>query len=341
MKFITIYQINSDPFSNTNVTVLQSFQVAIVDGDDALEDPDADGGQQIDVSGVPGFIGNSTNFQTFETYSGNVGGNPVTFTLLQFSNPQYIVVTSGQVQVGNVIAGTNNSIITAPPVDYDTLPTFVCFTAGSLIQTPTGLRRIETLLPGDTVYVGDGSVKPVRWIGRRRLSVAELKQDPHLCPIRIRKGSFGKDCPSRDLLVSPQHRIAVSSVSMELYYADPVMLAPAKGLIDGTTITQEPPDRGVEYIHILFDQHELVNVEGIWSESFFPGAVTLGALAAETKRELYDLFPNLMTKDTGYGETALPVMKPYEARLLQRDFSVVLGTGHLSQRDARVRPQQP
>ncbi|WP_120634682.1 Hint domain-containing protein [Ruegeria sp. EL01] len=325
MKFITIYQINSDPLSNTNVTVLQSFQVAITDSDDALEDPDADGGTQLDVSGVPGFIGNSTNFQTFETYSGNVGGNPVTFTLLQFSSPQYIVVTSGQVQVGEVIAGTNNSINTAPPVDYDTLPTFVCFTAGSHIQTPTGLRRIETLHPGDRVYVGDGSIKPVRWIGRRRLSAPELQQDPHLCPIRIKKGSFGEDCPSRDLLVSPQHRIAVSSVRMELYYADPVMLAPAKGLLDGETITQESPDRGVEYIHILFDQHELVNVEGVWSESFFPGTVTLDALAAETKRELFDLFRELMSRDTGYGDTALPVMKPYEARLLQQDFSVLQG----------------
>jgi len=96
MKFITIYEIDVDPLSSSDVVVLAAFQVAIIDNDNELEDPDTDGGQQLDVSGVPGFIGNSTSFQVFETYSGDVGGDAVAFTMLQFFNPQYIVVTSGE-----------------------------------------------------------------------------------------------------------------------------------------------------------------------------------------------------------------------------------------------------
>ncbi|NVO56180.1 Hint domain-containing protein [Rhodobacteraceae bacterium B1Z28] len=322
MKFITIYEIDVDPLGSANVEVLNAYQVAIVDNDDDLEDPDADGGLQLDVSGVPSFIGNSTDFQTFEIYNGDVGGTPVTFTLLQFSNPQYIVVTSGEVEVGDTIANTNNTIVTAPPSEYETIPTFVCFTSGSLILTPSGQRLIETLEPGDEVITADGATRPVRWIGRRQLSAQELKRDPHLCPVRIRAGSFAKDCPSRDLLISPQHRIAVTSAMMELYYFEPVMLAPAKGMVNGKAIEQLSPEQGVEYIHILFDQHELVNVEGIWSESFFPGDTTMSAMAPATKRELFDLFPELRCPKTGYGETALPVLKPYEVRMMRSNLSV-------------------
>ncbi len=325
MKFVTILEINADPLSSTNVTVLNAFQVAVIDNDDTLEDPDADGGAQLDVSGVPGFIGNSTNFQTFETYSGTVGGSPVTFTLLQFSNPQYIIVTSGNANVGDTIANTNNTIITAPPVDYDTLPSFVCFTAGSLILTPSGERRIETLRPGDPVIVADGSSRPVRWIGRRHLSSAELRQSPRFCPIRIGKDSLSPGCPARDLLVSPQHRIVVSSHQMQLYFGDGVMLAPAKGLVDGQSVTQDPPDQDVEYVHILFDQHELVQVEGLWSETFFPGDTSLDAMARETKRELFELFPELMSRDGPFGETVLPVLKPREVQMLHTTLRAPTG----------------
>ncbi|WP_109313599.1 Hint domain-containing protein [Ruegeria sp. AU67] len=321
MNFFTLYQISADPLFNPNVTVTNAFQVAITDNDNQLENPDADGSQQFDVSGIAG-LNTSEDFQVFENYTANVGGSPVTFTLLQWQGTQYIVVTSGQVAVNDVLSGNTLTQNPASPSVYDTLPTFVCFTSGSLILTPSGRRLIETLEPEDEVITADGSARPVRWIGRRQLSAQELKRDPHLCPVRIRAGRFTEGCPSRDLLVSPQHRIAVTSAVMELYYFDTVMLAPAKGMVDGQGIEQLPPEQGVEYIHILFDKHELVNVEGVWSESFFPGDTTMSAMATATKRELFELFPELMCSKTGYGETALPVLKPYEVRLLQSDLSV-------------------
>ncbi|MEX0318628.1 MAG: Hint domain-containing protein [Ruegeria sp.] len=321
MSTIVIYENDSDPLSNTDVQVLNSFTVDVVDDDDFLEDPDGNNTLQLDVSAIPGFIGDSTNFQTFETYSGDVGGAPVTFTLIQFSNPQYIIVTSGTVAVGETIANTNNTIVTAPPTDYSDIPTFVCFTAGSRIATPQGQRRIETLVPGDDVTVGDGRSRQVRWIGRRSLSQAELRRNRHLCPIRICADAFGPDKPLRDLLVSPQHRLAVSGSQLELCFGNPAMLAPAKSLVDGEQIYQEGADRTVEYIHILFDQHELVNVEGIWSESFFPGACSMDAMSEDVRRELYELFPDLRMGSHTFGPVALPTLKPYEAKLVRQNLN--------------------
>ncbi|WP_052265402.1 Hint domain-containing protein [Ruegeria sp. ANG-R] len=320
MPFFTVYQIDADPLFNPSVTVNNAFQVEITDNDDFLEDPDADGGQQFDVSSIPG-LSTSEDFQVFENYSANVGGSPVTYTLLQFSGTQYIVVTSGTVAVNDVLSNNIRTQVTAPPAEYDTLPTFVCFTAGSMILTPTGERLIETIRPGDQVIIGDGNSRPVRWVGRRRLSRRELQQAPKFCPIRIKAGGLGDRLPTRDMMVSPQHRIVVSSPSMELHYFDPVMLAPAKALVNGDTITQVPPDQNVEYIHILFDRHELVNVEGLWSESFFPGDCTLDAMSAATKEELFALFPELLSNKGAFGETALPVLKPHEVRMLRQDLT--------------------
>ncbi|WP_152972422.1 Hint domain-containing protein [Aliiroseovarius crassostreae] len=243
--------------------------------------------------------------------------------------------------MGDTIANTNNSIITAPPTDYDTLPSFVCFTAGSMILTPSGAQKIETLNRGDLVSVADGTARPVRWIGRRHLTVDDLRKSPHLCPICIRADSFSEQCPSRDLVVSPQHRIAVSSPAMQLYFSEALMLAPAKGLLNGDTITQYSPDREVEYIHILFDQHELVQVEGVWSESFFPGDTSLDAMGRATKRELFELFPELRDLDGPFAETVLPVLKPHEVRVLRANLHFLTGPYPLhhnpSNRPAAVR----
>ncbi|WP_298851849.1 Hint domain-containing protein [uncultured Ruegeria sp.] len=320
MASITVFEISADPFSNRNVDITAAYSVEITDNDAFLQDPDPDGAQ-LDLGSLPGFAGSSQNFSTFESYTGTVNGTPVTFILLQFSNPRYIIVTSGQAQLNDTISDTGFAG-TAQPSAYQTLPSFVCFTANSLIQTSSGPRRVETLRPGDPVVTADGRVCPVRWIGRRRLSAHELQQSPHLCPVRISAGTFGPNCPSRDLVVSPQHRIAVTSTMMEVMFGDAAMLAPAKGLIDGHTIIQETPAQGVEYVHILFDRHELVNVEGVWSESFFPGDTTLSAMAPATRRELFELFPDLPDKEHGYGSTVLPVLKPFEVCALQGNLIV-------------------
>ncbi|MEM8840599.1 MAG: Hint domain-containing protein [Pseudomonadota bacterium] len=324
MATIVIYEINRDPLFFQNVRVIESYTVEIVDTDPFLEPFEPGGQRQLDVDDVPGFIGNSSTFQAFEAYTGTVGGQDVAFTLLQFAGRQYMVLSEGSVSVNDVIAGTNNTIIPSPPLEYDTLPDFVCFTAGSLIATPGGLRLIETIRPGDLVTVANGPPRRVRWAGRRRLSPDELSARPHLAPIRIRAGSLGPGLPVRDLCVSPQHRLAMGSWRCELMFAEPVMLVQAQALIDGKGIARDDPGRGADYVHLLFDAHELVEVEGVWSESFFPGAYALASMSAEVRAELFALFPELSEHGTRrYADQALPSLRPYEARAMRRQLAPV------------------
>lgn len=315
MNFVTMYEINGDPLFNSDVTVQSSFQVEINDDDSEIKQFDGSG-IRLDVSAIPNFAGNSTNFQVFETYSGSVAGVPVTFALLQFSPPRYILLAEGTLNIGDQIVVTNNSIVPAFTTNYSSLPDFVCFTKGALILTPEGTRKVEDLGIGDNVVTGDGRHQPVRWIGRCKLSRRELAANPKLCPIEFKKDSLGKNYPERDLIVSPQHRIAIGSHVFGLYYGCDVMLAPAIGLVNGSTITKLPPSHPVEYIHIMLDKHELVYVDGIWTESLFPGDIALSALSDDAKQELFEMFPDIGSCNGDVVETVLPVLTVKESQFL-------------------------
>ncbi len=224
MATIVLYEIDDDPLGSSQVAVINRFVVEIVDQDPTLERLDSDGSPQLDVSALPDFFGNSVEFETFQSYPGDVDGNPVRFTLLNFGGeipgPEgryYMVLTEGSVAVGDTINNVPAPEF-APPIDYVDLPDFLCFTAGSLITTPSGPRLIETIAAGDQVNVAEGKAMPVRWVGRRHLTHQEIIEQPSLAPVCISAGAFGEGIPARDIRVSPQHRIALGSWYSDLLY---------------------------------------------------------------------------------------------------------------------------
>jgi hypothetical protein len=75
------------------------------------------------------------------------------------------------------------------------------------------------------------------------------------------------------------------------------------------------PPGGITYIHILFDQHEIVLSDGLWTESFQPGVRTLNGLDAAARREVLELFPELASSDKGFAAARLS-LKAHEARVL-------------------------
>ena len=67
----------------------------------------------------------------------------------------------------------------------------------------------------------------------------------------------------------------------------------------------------------MFDRHELVMSEGLWTESFQPGDLSLAGLDAPQRDELFALFPELKV-DVGRKAymAARPMLKAYQTRLL-------------------------
>lgn len=169
-----------------------------------------------------------------------------------------------------------------------------CFTPGTLIATSQGERMVEDLVAGDRVVTRDHGFQKILWIGRRNISKDELAAKKHLRPIVIRRGALGQQLPERDLIVSPQHRVLVRNPNATLYLDESEVLAAAKHLtnIDGIDVIESSD---TIYIHLLFEQHELVLSDGIWTESFQPGELSMLGFSKASRREIFELFPTLAT----------------------------------------------
>lgn len=168
-----------------------------------------------------------------------------------------------------------------------------CFARGTTILTAKGLRPIEELSKGDLVLTRDNGFQPIRWIGSNPLAPAELAACPRLRPIRIHAGALGKALPSRELLVSPQHRILVRSKIAQRMFGTEEVLVAAKQLleIDGIEIAEDVAE--VEYFHLLFDRHEIILSNGAETESLYTGEQALKAIGVAAREEIFALFPEL------------------------------------------------
>ncbi len=184
-----------------------------------------------------------------------------------------------------------------------------CFTPGAMIATEQGERRIEDLRVGDRVFTRDHGMQAIRWIGRRMVPAAGP-----LAPIKIGTSVFGE--LSAPLLVSPQHRMLFTGVRAELLFGQSEVLVAAKHLVDGKAVTQEEGGT-VVFLHLMFDQHEVIYANGVPSESFHPADVGVGAVDAAAREELFQIFPELRADLTTFGDTARMCLRSFEAQLLQ------------------------
>lgn len=191
-----------------------------------------------------------------------------------------------------------------------------CFTPGTMIATPVGERRIEELQVGDRVITRDNGIQEIRWVGRREMSGDELARAQHLRPVLIQQGALGRGLPERDMLVSPQHRVLMASDKTELYFDESEVLVAAKHLtfMDGIDVVDVS---GTTYIHVMFDQHEVILSDGAWTESFQPGDMTLNTMTDAQRSEILELFPELEnSEESGIYASARRSLKKHEAHLL-------------------------
>jgi Ca2+-binding RTX toxin-like protein len=193
-----------------------------------------------------------------------------------------------------------------------------CFTPGTLIATPRGEKLVEELKVGDRVITRDNGIQEIRWVGHKAITGRELLGSPHLKPVVIKAGSLGNGLPERDMMLSPNHRVLVANAQTQLYFDESEVLAAVKHLV-GTPGVQELDVLSTTYIHFMFDRHEVVLSNGAWTESFQPGDMSLKGVGNAQRTEIFELFPELATREgiDGY-QAARKTLKKHEARLLVR-----------------------
>ncbi|MBV1863265.1 MAG: Hint domain-containing protein [Rhodobacteraceae bacterium] len=188
----------------------------------------------------------------------------------------------------------------------------VCFVRGTQIETQQGQTAIEELRAGDLVKTLDHGYQPIRWIGSSRFPARG-----NFAPIRIHAGALGN---TRDLLVSPQHRMMLTGWRLEMLFGDSEVLVSAQSLINDQSIRREPGGM-IEYYHMLFDTHEIVFAEGAPSESLHLGTEAIASLRTASVREIYQLFPELQKGNTSNGQSARLCLKSYESSIAARELA--------------------
>ncbi|MFC3125256.1 Hint domain-containing protein [Pseudoroseomonas globiformis] len=167
---------------------------------------------------------------------------------IQFSNAAGLPV--GVVNVGtglpaDKIVYTNGQMV------------YTCFATGTRLRTPGRPVAVEDLKVGDEVMTLRQGRTRVKWVGKRTVDPAKVRDTKKAFPIRITKGALGQNLPHRDLVVSPDHC---------LFFEDRLFTAAL--LVNGTSIVQEQPTGPFTYYHVEFEQHDVVFAEGVAAESY-------------------------------------------------------------------------
>jgi Ca2+-binding RTX toxin-like protein len=279
---------------NDTITVDQGDTVTGGTGDDYFLLKDADSsGTGNDTISITGGEDDETSGDTLQLTS------DVTLDDITFSNLD---------DVNGGLSGTF-TMADGTVVSFTEIENIICFTPGTRILTAQGERLIETLREGDMVVTRDHGLRPIRWIGKRR-----VPGKGRFAPVRV--GANALDGARGCLLVSPQHRILFTGYRAELLFGASEVLVPAKHLIDGHEVVQRDVDE-VTYIHLMLDRHEVIYAEGIATESFHAGDVGLDAVDDAAREELFTIFPDLRAAPYRHGKTARPCLRAHEARLLK------------------------
>lgn len=229
----------------------------------------------------------------------------------QYTN---ILYDSGNPENGTVqFLDTNGAVIGT--MQFSNIEKVIpCFTPGTRLTTDRGEVAVEDLRAGDRVLTRDRGFRPLVWVGRRDLTLADLVVQPRLRPVRIAAGALGGGLPCRDMLVSPQHRMLVEGWQAEMLFGEAEVLVAATHLrgLPGVTEAITP---GVSYIHVMFDRHEIVCADGAWSESFQPAQRMLDGMGEAQQDEILALFPDLPLSEVAFPSARLS-LKAHEARVL-------------------------
>lgn len=310
---IGIADVADSSYDSTLLIAGNSIQGGLIANDDTV-DIGVGGSKTVDLLANDSGPGNSSLVITHINGQEVVAGDTITLS----SGQDLTLNADGTVTIDNDLdeeavnfsytvgtGGGNSNISDSAFVTINSIP---CFVAGSLIATPSGDVPVENLRPGDRVITHDNGVQPVRWIGRRSVAA-----EGNFAPIRIAENALGEH---GELLLSPLHRVLIRDALAELLFGEREVLVAARDLINDRTI-RPAPGGTVEYVHILFDEHQVVYAEGLATESFLPGPQTTKSFEREIVNEICAIFPEL-DPDTGegYSSSARPSLKGYEARLL-------------------------
>ncbi|MEM7490313.1 MAG: Hint domain-containing protein [Pseudomonadota bacterium] len=146
----------------------------------------------------------------------------------------------------------------------------VSFVLGTRVMLATGHQvPVEALRPGDRVRTRDHGAQAVRWIGRQTVWAEGMAR-----PVVVPPGILDND---GELRLSPDHRLFVPPRDGITTIPRREVLVRACHLVGRDGIDHAAAGY-VDYVHLLFDAHEIVYVEGLPAESLLISPDVLAGL---------------------------------------------------------------
>lgn len=189
----------------------------------------------------------------------------------------------------------------------------ICYGPGALIRTPDGDVPVEDLRVGDLVWTLDHGPQPIRWLRKGAYPLEGAEE--HDRPVLIAAGALGVGRPSRDLIVSPQHRVLVGARNQLERLSDGEAFVPAKSLTAMRGVRHMKGKRAIVWTHFACDRHEVVMANDRLSESLLLGRMAMNKLSKSERRGMVSAFgARSMAHATFNGPVARPCLTVRDVR---------------------------
>lgn len=212
----------------------------------------------------------------------------------------------------SILRDANGDLIEGTPTPGT--PGVPCFLAGTRIATEAGFIAVENIAPGMRVMTIDQGLQPVRGIRAVRVNAFMQLRAPTICPVTFPAGTFGDH---DTLTVSPAHRIILRGSAVHLLSGGTEAFAAAAQCIGFGGIRQAGPGGPFTYVHLLLDDHQVIQANGLWAESLFLGDL-VHPMLAEAAGWQFD--PGIDPADLHHARIARPMLNRHEVAVTLRDL---------------------
>ena len=309
------YTVEAFRWSGTGYNAIYNTSyTAVLDDNDGSYQGGGDASETVTINGGAAGSTSSAPYAINVSFTDTLGNPHVETFFFFFTNASpngwYFIPAPGSAFTVGTTLGTYQS-----PTTGWTYSSVVCFAEGTLIETDQGARAVETLEPDTLIALAGGGFAPLRLNLLSEISAPQMQQYENLRPVHITAGALGEGLPKRDLWVSRQHRLEVSSPIAARMFGEADVLVAAVRLIEMPCIYIDPNEDALDYYHLVFDHHQVVLAEGAPAESFYTGREAIAALNPDARGEVLTLFPHLARKKR--------VMKPAQmipARVQQKQL---------------------
>ena len=301
---------NASAAGSTTFTIASGADLRFVNlGDDDPYLEDGDGSQELTqgmaFNGVLYGTGASGEIETEYSYVIRPAGSTdpadnITIHVLEFEGNVAGIASSARLFAGHsydIVAVASDD----PIVPYQSLA--VCFAADTPIATQTGPVAARDLREDMRVLTVDSGYRPLAWVGRWRVNGRGAN-----APIRFAPGVLGN---AGALELSAQHRVLLRVREGPLRGEEILVAAKALVGLPGVTRAERPR---ADWVHFLFDRHEVVFADTARAESMLPGPQALRGIGPDQAAIVQALMDQARLPDL----PARPIVPPGKAGQMLR-----------------------